>query len=107
MIEKASGGKWIDYETSPKLASPDDKKEEASSDPDSKGALWKSVGRGSPPDQSPTKSGETGAYGGFGFFSKEDAKDGDKNVISAAFKKYVRYAKCLPATAFSGLDFYI
>lgn len=96
MIEKASGGKWIDYDASPKQASPDDKKEEASSDPDSKeatsgGAVWKSVSRGSPSDKSPTKSGETGAYSGFGFFSKEDAKDGDKNVISAAFKKYVHY----------------
>lgn len=94
MIEKASGGKWIDYDASPKQASPDDKKEGASSDPDSKGAagggggaLWKSVGRGSPPEKSPSKSGESGSYGGFGFFSKEDAKDGDKNVISAAFKK--------------------
>lgn len=96
VIEKASGGKWIDYDASPKQASPDDKKDGASSDPDSKGTtsggtLWKSVGRTSPSDKSPTKSGETGAYGGFGFFSKEDAKDGDKNVISAAFKKYVRY----------------
>lgn len=100
VIEKASGGKWIDYDTSPKQASPDDKKDDASSDPDSKGAssggaMWKSVSRGSPPDKSPTESGETGAYGGFGFFSKDEAKDGDKNVISAAFKKYVHCSPVL------------
>uniref|UniRef100_H3CG54 Thyroid hormone receptor associated protein 3b n=1 Tax=Tetraodon nigroviridis TaxID=99883 RepID=H3CG54_TETNG len=99
VIEKASGGKWIDYDASPKQGSPDDKKEGASSDPDSKGAtggtLWKSVGRGSPPEKSPSKSGESGNYGGFGFFSKEDAKDGDKNVISAAFKNK-NVAGCCP-----------
>lgn len=111
MIEKASGGKWIDYDASPKQASPDDKKDGASSDPDAKGAssggtLWKSVGRVSPPDKSPTKSGDSGTYGGFGFFSKEEAKEGEKNVISAAFKKYVRYfLKRLPAAAFCGLVF--
>lgn len=108
VIEKASGGKWIDYDASPKQPGQDDKKEAPPNDPDGKGSssggtLWKSVGRVSPPDKSPTKSGDTAPFGGFGFFSKEDAKDGDKNVISAAFKKYVGYfLKFLSVTAFSG-----
>lgn len=96
-IEKASGGKWIDYDTSPKRPSPDAKKEDASTGSDGKGPgsggpLWKTIGNApSPTEKSPTKSGQTASFGGFGFFSKEDAKAGDKTVISAAFKKYVCY----------------
>lgn len=90
VIEKASGGKWIDFDASPKRGSPDFKKEEV---PDSKGpgggSLWKTVGSPSPPAKSPTKSGQTASFSGFGFFSKEEAKAGDSTVISAAFKKYV------------------
>ena len=90
VIEKASGGKWIDYDASPKRGSPDGKKDGAG--PDGKaagGALWKTVGTPSPPAKSPTKAGQTAAFGGFGFFSKDEAKPGDKTMISAAFKKYV------------------
>uniref|UniRef100_A0A3Q3KY36 Thyroid hormone receptor associated protein 3b n=1 Tax=Mastacembelus armatus TaxID=205130 RepID=A0A3Q3KY36_9TELE len=92
-IEKASGGKWIDYESSPKRASP--KKEDAPAGPESKGpvsagSLWKTVGSASPPPaKSPTKSGQTANFSGFGFFSKEDTKAGDKNTISTAFKKFL------------------
>lgn len=95
-IEKASGGKWIDYDASPKQTSPDSKKEETpagseSKGPGSGGPLWKTIGSVSPPAKSPTKPGQTASFGGFGFFSKEDAKAGDKTVISAAFKKYACY----------------
>ncbi|XP_078123218.1 thyroid hormone receptor-associated protein 3b isoform X3 [Sander vitreus] len=95
-IEKVSGGKWIDYDTSPKRISPEIKKEDApTSPPDegkgpgSGGPLWKTIGTVSPPVKSPTKSGQTASFSGFGFFSKEDAKCGDKTVISAAFKKFL------------------
>ncbi|XP_028453046.1 thyroid hormone receptor-associated protein 3b isoform X2 [Perca flavescens] len=95
-IEKVSGGKWIDYDTSPKRISPEIKKEDApTSPPDegkgpgSGGPLWKTIGTVSPPAKSPTKSGQTASFSGFGFFSKEDAKCGDKTVISAAFKKFL------------------
>lgn len=96
-IEKASGGKWIDYDTSPKRTSP--KEEEAPTGPESKGPgsagpLWKSIGSVSPPAKSPTKPGQTACFSGFGFFSKEDSKVGDKTVISAAFKKYVCHFFC-------------
>lgn len=101
-IEKASGGKWIDYDTSPKRTSPEDKKEDASTGPDGKGPgsggpLWKTIGSApSPPAKSPTKSGQTASFSGFGFFSKEDAKSGDNTMISAAFKKYVHsFSSCL------------
>lgn len=94
VIEKASGGKWIDYDASPKRASAETKKDDAPSGLDGKGIggpLWKSVGTVSPPaSKSPTKSGQTASFGGFGFFSKEEAKAGDKTVLSAAFKKYVQ-----------------
>lgn len=95
VIEKASGGKWIDYDTSPKRTSPDSKKEDASTGSDGKGSgsggpLWKTIGSvSSPPEKSPTKTGQAAPFSGFGFFSKEDVKAGDKTVISAAFKKYV------------------
>lgn len=94
-IEKASGGKWIDYNPSPKQTSPDAKKEEAGGSPEGKGSgaggpLWKSVSSTSPPpSKSSPLSGQTASFGGFGFFSKDDPKSGDKTVISAAFKKYV------------------
>ncbi|XP_070777484.1 thyroid hormone receptor-associated protein 3b [Enoplosus armatus] len=96
-IEKASGGKWIDYDTSPKRTSPETKEEDDSTGPKGKGPgsagpLWKTIGSApSPPAKSPTKSGQTASFGGFGFFSKEDAKlpAGDKTVISAAFKKFL------------------
>ncbi|XP_034747812.1 thyroid hormone receptor-associated protein 3b isoform X3 [Etheostoma cragini] len=95
-IEKVSGGKWIDYDASPKRISPETKKEDApTSSPDegkgpgSGGPLWKTIGTVSPPAKSPTKSGQTASFSGFGFFSKEDAKCGDKTVISAAFKKFL------------------
>lgn len=96
-IEKASGGKWIDFDPSPKRATPEVKKGDASAGPDSKGPgssapLWKTVGNvSSSPEESPTKSGQMASGSGFGFFTKEDAKAGDKTVISAAFKKYVCY----------------
>ncbi|KAF7667263.1 hypothetical protein LDENG_00070030 [Lucifuga dentata] len=100
-IEKASGGKWIDYDTSPKQTSPETslsagKKEGASSGPDSKGPasggpLWRTIGGASSPGptKSPTKSGPASSFSGFGFFSKEDSNAGDKTVISAAFKKFL------------------
>uniref|UniRef100_A0A671U460 Thyroid hormone receptor associated protein 3b n=1 Tax=Sparus aurata TaxID=8175 RepID=A0A671U460_SPAAU len=91
-IEKVSGGKWIDYDTSPKRTSPDIKKEDPSDDgkgPGSGGPLWKTIGTVSPPAKSPTMSGQTASFSGFGFFSKEDAKGGDKTMISAAFKKFL------------------
>ncbi|XP_038580195.1 thyroid hormone receptor-associated protein 3b isoform X3 [Micropterus salmoides] len=96
-IEKASAGKWIDYDASPKRTSPETKKEDASTDPVGKapgagGPLWKTIGSASsPPAKSPAKSGQTASFSGFGFFSKEDAMlpAGDKNVISAAFKKFL------------------
>ncbi|XP_068567443.1 thyroid hormone receptor-associated protein 3b isoform X2 [Cebidichthys violaceus] len=93
-IEKASGGKWIDYDASPKRISPDTKKEGGPTGPDSKGPgtggpMWKTIGTVSPPAKSPTKSGQTASFGGFGFFSKEEAKCEDKTVISAAFKKFL------------------
>ncbi|XP_067351875.1 thyroid hormone receptor-associated protein 3b isoform X2 [Channa argus] len=95
-IEKVSGGKWIEYDTSPKRASP--KKEDPTCGPEGKGPgsggpLWKTIGSASPPAKSPTKSGQTGPFSGFGFFSKEDVKDGDKTVISAAFKKFLAESK--------------
>ena len=91
-IEKASGGKWIDYDASPKRANL--KKEEAlcgseTEGPSGSGPLWKTIGSVTPPPKSPTKSEQTASFGGFGFFSNEEAKSGDKTVISAAFKKYV------------------
>ncbi|XP_031730597.1 thyroid hormone receptor-associated protein 3b [Anarrhichthys ocellatus] len=93
-IEKASGGKWIDYDASPKRISPDIKKEGGPTGPDSKapatgGPMWKTIGTVSPPAKSPTKSGQTASFSGFGFFSKEEAKCEDKTVISAAFKKFL------------------
>ncbi|XP_074469620.1 thyroid hormone receptor-associated protein 3b isoform X6 [Sebastes fasciatus] len=94
-IEKASGGKWIDYDASPKRISPETKKEDSPTSPDGKGpasssgSLWKTIGTASPPAKSPTKSGQTASFSGFGFFSKEDAKCGDKAGISAAFKKFL------------------
>lgn len=103
VIAKTSGGKWIDYEGSPKRRSPDSKKEVAPA-PESKGGgssgssgsvgsggpMWKTVGSVSPPAKSPSKSGQTASFSGFGFFSKEEAgAAGDSTVISAAVKKYV------------------
>ncbi|XP_047461098.1 thyroid hormone receptor-associated protein 3b isoform X2 [Mugil cephalus] len=93
VIEKASGGKWIDYDASPKRASAETKKDDAASGLEGKGSggpLWKSVGTVSPPpSKSPTKPGQTASFGGFGFFPKEDGKPGDKAVFSAAFKKFL------------------
>ncbi|XP_030002978.1 thyroid hormone receptor-associated protein 3b isoform X2 [Sphaeramia orbicularis] len=95
-IEKASGGKWIDYDTSPKRTSPEAaaKKDDTASAAESKGPtsggpLWKTIGSVSPPAKSPTKSGQTASFSGFGFFSKEDTKEGDKSVISTAFRKFL------------------
>lgn len=93
MIEKASGGKWIDDDSSPKRDAETSQKDDVTTGAESKGAskggpLWKTVDSvSSPPGDSPTKSGQTASFGGFGFFSKEDAKAEDKTVISAAFKK--------------------
>lgn len=88
-IEKASGGKWIEFDRSPKPTS--DKKDDAppaseSKGPGSGGSMWKSIGSSSPPATSPKSSGQSSSFG-FGFFSKEEAKVGDKTVISTAFKK--------------------
>ncbi|KAM3858014.1 thyroid hormone receptor-associated protein 3b [Diretmus argenteus] len=107
-IEKASGGKWIDYDASPKQSSPQSSlaagsKEDTSTGPEGKGPasggpLWKTIGTTppapapptkSPPTKSPTKSGPTTSFSGFGFFSKEDARVGDKAMISSAFKKFM------------------
>nr|XP_057902191.1 thyroid hormone receptor-associated protein 3b isoform X2 [Doryrhamphus excisus] len=74
VIEKTSGGKWIDYDTSPKQGC-----SETSQKEDVTAAVT----------ASPAKSGQTASFGGFGFFSKEDSKSGDKTVISAAFKKFL------------------
>ncbi|KAM9738352.1 thyroid hormone receptor-associated protein 3b isoform 1-T2 [Menidia menidia] len=97
VIEKTSGGKWLDYEGSPKAGSPEASREESPPPrPDSKGsasgssgALWKSVGSTTPPAKSPTRAGQTASFSGFGFFTKDEAKAGDKTVISAAFKKFL------------------
>ncbi|KAI4817478.1 hypothetical protein KUCAC02_010876 [Chaenocephalus aceratus] len=51
--------------------------------------MWKTVGGETPPAKSPTKSGQTASFSGFGFFSKEETKSEDKTVISAAFKKFL------------------
>uniref|UniRef100_A0A8C6TLA5 Thyroid hormone receptor associated protein 3b n=1 Tax=Neogobius melanostomus TaxID=47308 RepID=A0A8C6TLA5_9GOBI len=96
-IEKASGGKWIDYEASPKPASPERaqagvKKEASGADnkgPGSGGPMWRTIGAVSPPKPSPPASGQTAAFGGFGFFSKEDPSAADKTGITAAFKKFL------------------
>ncbi|KAM4630620.1 thyroid hormone receptor-associated protein 3b isoform 2-T2 [Polymixia lowei] len=97
-IEKASGGKWIDYDTSPKKTSPRvslpvGTRDDAPSGPDGKGGpLWKTIGSApapAAPTKSPPTSGQTASFSGFGFFSKEDAKSGDKTVISSAFKKFL------------------
>ncbi|XP_014871443.1 thyroid hormone receptor-associated protein 3b [Poecilia latipinna] len=91
VIAKTSGGKWIDYDASPKRRSPDSKKEDTS-EPEAKGSagqMWKTVGSVSPPGKSPSKSGQTASFSGFGFFSKDDAKPGDSAGISAAFKKFL------------------
>lgn len=113
VIEKASGGKWIDYDTSPKRTSPEDKKEDASAGPDGKGTggggtLWKTIGNTSPPaEESSTKSGQTASFGGFGFFSKEEAKTEDKAGISAAFKKYVCHSSSyFTVVAFLSFSFF-
>ncbi|XP_072304402.1 thyroid hormone receptor-associated protein 3b isoform X7 [Eucyclogobius newberryi] len=104
-IEKASGGKWIDYDASPKPSSPDRaqvehpyqaaaKKEGSSGEnkgPGSGAPMWRTIGAVSPPKPSPpATSQQTAAFGGFGFFSK-DEQDGpsDKAGISAAFKKFL------------------
>ncbi|XP_053718190.1 thyroid hormone receptor-associated protein 3b isoform X1 [Synchiropus splendidus] len=75
-IEKASGGKWIEYDASPKRASPGDvKKDEHGSD--SKGSMWRTVGStSSPADDSPTKS-------------EHEASSGGQSRVSAALKKYM------------------
>uniref|UniRef100_A0A3Q3JFT4 Thyroid hormone receptor associated protein 3b n=1 Tax=Monopterus albus TaxID=43700 RepID=A0A3Q3JFT4_MONAL len=89
VIEKVSGGKWLDFDPSPKRTSP--KKEDAPSGPESKGPgsggpLWRTIGSAS---LSPAKSPSSADFSGFGFFSKEDAKAGDKDMISAAFKRFL------------------
>uniref|UniRef100_A0A672HKZ9 Thyroid hormone receptor-associated protein 3-like n=1 Tax=Salarias fasciatus TaxID=181472 RepID=A0A672HKZ9_SALFA len=87
-IEKASGGKWIDFDASPKRGTPDSKKDGTPSSSDRKGG-WKTVGTATPPpSKSPSKS-QTAAFGGFGFFPKDEDKSADKTVISAAFKKFL------------------
>lgn len=93
-IEKASGGKWIDYDASPKTTSPQVavKKDDASVEnkgPGSGGPMWRTIGTVSPPPKSPTASGQTASFGGFGFFAKEDSSPGDKAGITAAFKKFL------------------
>uniref|UniRef100_A0A667ZLC8 Thyroid hormone receptor associated protein 3b n=1 Tax=Myripristis murdjan TaxID=586833 RepID=A0A667ZLC8_9TELE len=98
-IEKASGGKWIDYDTSPKQTSPEaglaaGTKEEAPTGPESKGPgsggpLWRTIGSAPAPAPSPAKSVPTTSFSGFGFFSKEDTKAGDKAGIPSAFKKFL------------------
>ncbi|KAK1880614.1 Thyroid hormone receptor-associated protein 3 [Dissostichus eleginoides] len=88
-IEKVSGGKWIHDDTSPKRRSPETKNEDAPSSSEGKGPMWKTVGSVTPPAKSPTKSGQTASFSGFGFFSKEETKSEDKTVISAAFKKFL------------------
>ncbi|KAK7899218.1 hypothetical protein WMY93_020071 [Mugilogobius chulae] len=99
-IEKASGGKWIDYDASPKPSSPDRaqaaaKKDDSAAEnkgPGAGGPMWRTIGSVTPPKPSPPATGQTAAFGGFGFFSKEDAAaaaaSGDKS-ISAAFKKFL------------------
>uniref|UniRef100_A0A1A8Q115 Thyroid hormone receptor associated protein 3b n=2 Tax=Nothobranchius rachovii TaxID=451742 RepID=A0A1A8Q115_9TELE len=89
-IEKASGGKWIDYDTSPKRANPELKEDApASESKGSGGPLWKTIGSPPPAAKSPTRSEQTASFSGFGFFSKEDMKAGDGSGIPAAFKKFL------------------
>ncbi|CAL1583218.1 unnamed protein product [Knipowitschia caucasica] len=95
-IEKASGGKWIDYDASPKPSSPERaqagaKKEDSSSDkgPGAGGPMWRSIGSVTPPKPSPPATGQTAAFGGFGFFSKDEDTPANKSEITAAFKKFL------------------
>uniref|UniRef100_A0A1A8HL21 Thyroid hormone receptor associated protein 3b n=1 Tax=Nothobranchius korthausae TaxID=1143690 RepID=A0A1A8HL21_9TELE len=89
-IEKASGGKWIDYDTSPKRANPELKQDApALESKGSGGPLWKTIGSPPPAAKSPTRSEQTASFSGFGFFSKEDMKAGDGSGIPAAFKKFL------------------
>lgn len=65
------------------------------------GSLWRSVG---PANKSPPQKTSTST--GFGFFSKDDMKAGDKSAsISTAFKKYVESCFVLPFRCFPSLSF--
>lgn len=93
-----------DYTTSPKTSNPEPAASPATqpdvkvsfSGPAGNGApVWRSIS--GPETKSPPKPATTSS--GFGFFSKEDMKAGEKAAISTAFKKYVMsfvFENCSP-----------
>ncbi|XP_064205970.1 thyroid hormone receptor-associated protein 3 isoform X2 [Anguilla rostrata] len=111
--ERAAGN-WqglTDYNTSPKRASPQLRSAvivgqgpavtgqpsptptpKSSSSSSNSAATWHGGGT-APPSQSPKQKSPTAAFSGFGFFSKEDHRAGDKSAISAAFKKFLEEHK--------------
>lgn len=83
-----------DYTTSPKTSNPEptapqgtqpEVKISTSAATGNGASVWRSVSV--PEPKSPPKPTTTST--GFGFFSKEDMKAGEKAAISTAFKKYV------------------
>ncbi|XP_034017174.1 thyroid hormone receptor-associated protein 3b isoform X2 [Thalassophryne amazonica] len=61
--------------------------------PEGGGPLWRTIGSVSPPPSKSPKSGTAASFSGFGFFSKEDTKAGEKTVITTAFKKFLAETK--------------
>ncbi|KAJ8405067.1 hypothetical protein AAFF_G00329880 [Aldrovandia affinis] len=53
---------------------------------------WQGGGT-APSGKSPPQKSPTAVFSGFGFFSKEDHRAGDKNAISSAFKKFLEEHK--------------
>ncbi|XP_061090883.1 thyroid hormone receptor-associated protein 3 isoform X5 [Conger conger] len=105
--ERPGSGNWqglTDYSASPKRASPQMRSAvvsvpgQPSPTPKSSGSSTNSAapwhgGGTAPPAQSPKQKSPTAAFSGFGFFSKEDHRAGDKSAISAAFKKFLEEHK--------------
>lgn len=83
-----------DYTTSPKASNPEPTVP-LGTQPEVKVSLSEATGNGAsvwrsisgPETKSPPKPATSST--GFGFFSKEDMKAGEKAAISTAFKKYV------------------
>ncbi|KAJ8340837.1 hypothetical protein SKAU_G00331280 [Synaphobranchus kaupii] len=93
--ERAAGN-WqglTDYNTSPKRSSPQLRSAVISSSSSSNSAATWHGGSTAPPARSPSQKSPTANFSGFGFFSKEDHRAGDKNTISAAFKKFLEEHK--------------
>ncbi|XP_036394247.1 thyroid hormone receptor-associated protein 3 isoform X3 [Megalops cyprinoides] len=104
-------GNWqglTDYSTSPKRASPQLRSaiiisqgasvsSQPSPSPKSSNASnsatpWSNVGT-APSSKSPPEKSPTAGFSGFGFFSKEDHRAGEKTAISKAFKKFLEEHK--------------